>query len=410
MNRVDQVYEDETAIRMVLIGDNDKLNLNTAADMTGPDGPCGAAACFTAGQAGTCAGAHADPQPVVIGQLVGASNYDIGHIALGNTGGGVAQLGVVGGNNKARGCTGLTTPVGDFFAVDYVAHEMGHQFAGNHTFNGTQLNCAGGNRNAGTSVEPGSGSSIMAYAGICQQDNLQPHSDPYWSQRSYDEITAYTSSDRAPINEVQTVSLSDFDGTDSFTISWDGKTSAPDHARHELHDPRGIQREIQGASEVQTVTLAGNEARRLAPARLQRQRDRPDRQGPELHAGRDRERPRGRQRAAAGRADRLHRRHTVVPDPDRRQHAAVLGAGGLAITNGNVAAAVNAIPGFAGTVRPPAPGNTGFTLQFAGASREHRRPGDLDRQLHRHVRRHGARDRQGRRRARRAGRPAAPSP
>ena len=84
----------------------------------------------------------------MIGQIIGASNYDIGHLGLGQPGGGVANLGVVGRSNKAGGCTGVPTPVGDFFAVDYVAHEMGHQFAGNHTFNGNQLNCSGGNRNA----------------------------------------------------------------------------------------------------------------------------------------------------------------------------------------------------------------------------------------------------------------------
>ena len=234
MNRVNQVYEDETAIRLVLIADNDKLNLNTPEQMTGPNGPCGAAPCYVTPPG--CTGGTLNRTRIVIGQIIGASNYDIGHIALGTPGGGVASLGVVGGNSKAQGCTGLATPVGDVFAVDYVAHEMGHQFGGPHTFNGTQRNCSGGNRSAGSSVEPGSGSSIMAYAGICDQDNLQPHSDPYWSQRSFDKITAYVTSDQPAINEVQTASLRDFDGTDSFRLRFGGNDSAPIVARHQLHD------------------------------------------------------------------------------------------------------------------------------------------------------------------------------
>jgi hypothetical protein len=182
MNRVDQVYEEDLAVRMQLIASNDLLNLNTWDAATAPNGPCGAAACFTQAQVTGCSSTAR--ARFVIGQIIGASNYDIGHLALGQPGGGVANLGVVGRSNKAGGCTGIPTPVGDFYAIDYVAHEMGHQFSGNHPFNGNQLNCSGGNRNANNSVEPGSGSSIMAYAGICLTDDLQRHSDPYFSQRS----------------------------------------------------------------------------------------------------------------------------------------------------------------------------------------------------------------------------------
>jgi Metallo-peptidase family M12B Reprolysin-like len=256
MNRVDQIYEDETSIRMILINDNDLLNLDTPALATDPNGPCGSAGCFTPAQLSTCGGGTLSRNRIVIGQIVGASNYDIGHVALGVNGGGVASLGVVGGNAKAQGCTGLPQPDGDFYAVDYVAHEMGHEFAGNHTFNGNQLNCSGGNRNGATSVEPGSGSSIMAYAGICRQDDLQPHSDPYWSQRSFEEITNYTSSTRRAINEVQTASLRDFDATDSFTINYNG-TDSPAIVNGTNYSPAAIQAALQGPGEVQQVSLPG---------------------------------------------------------------------------------------------------------------------------------------------------------
>jgi hypothetical protein len=135
---------------------------------------------------------------------------------------------VVGSIEKGWGCTGIPEPVGDFYAIDYVAHELGHQFSGNHTFNGNQWNCAGGNRNEGTSVEPGSGTSVMAYAGICRQDNLQRHSDPYFSQRSIDEATAYTSGEAPNPVEVQDVSLTGFDTAgDSITIDYPGAEADP---------------------------------------------------------------------------------------------------------------------------------------------------------------------------------------
>ena len=228
INRVNQIYEDETAIRLILVDDTEKTNLNTPELATGANGPCGAAPCYTEAQISSCTGGLLNRNRIVLGQIVGASNYDVGHIGLGLAGGGVAGLGVVGGDGKARGCTGLPNPVGDYFAVDYVAHEIGHQFAGNHTFNGNQWNCSGGNRSAANSYEPGSGSSIMAYAGICQQDNLQPHTDPYWSHRTFTEITTFVTAARPAINEVQTVSLRDFDTDgDSFTLTYAGGESAP---------------------------------------------------------------------------------------------------------------------------------------------------------------------------------------
>lgn len=256
MNRVNQIYNDDLAVRMLLIDDTDKLNLDTDAKATGPDGPCGSAPCFTTAQlAGGCTGTLLNRNRIALGQLVGASSYDVGHIALGVNGGGVAGLGVIGGDGKARGCTGLPTPEGDYFAVDYVAHEIGHQFGGPHTFNGTEYNCSG-NR-GGSPYEPGSGSSIMAYAGICQQDNLQPHSDPYFSQRSITDISNTVTAARAPINDVQTVSLRGFDTDgESFTLAFNGQQTAP-IVRGTSYTLAGIDAAIEAVTGVGTVEVRG---------------------------------------------------------------------------------------------------------------------------------------------------------
>ena len=223
VNRINQVYNDDLAIRLLLIDGSDRLNLDTAAKATGTGGPCGLSACFDPTHLEACSSSSLDRTNWVLGQLVGADSYDLGHLGLGVAGGGIAGLGVVGTASKASGCTGVPRPQGDYYAVDYVAHEMGHQFGGNHTFNGTQDNCSLTNRNGSTSVEPGSGSSVMAYAGICGQDDLQPHSDPYFSQRSIDEITETTSADPVAENEVQSVSLLGFDTDgDSVTLTYPG--------------------------------------------------------------------------------------------------------------------------------------------------------------------------------------------
>lgn len=228
INRVNQIYNDDLAINLQLIEGTDLLNLDTDAKATGKNGPCGAHACFDLatkrfpGDLDVCWPGTLVRAGTVLGQLVGASAYDVGHVVLGDNGGGIAGLGVVGAVDKAMGCTGLPEPQGDFFAVDYVAHELGHQFGGNHTFDGNQGNCFGGNRNRSSSVEPGSGSSVMAYAGICGHDDLQPHTDPYFSQFTIAEVGAYTGSVPVDQIEIQTVSLRGFDADgESLLIGYD---------------------------------------------------------------------------------------------------------------------------------------------------------------------------------------------
>ncbi len=174
VTRITGIYENELAVRLVLVANNDLIVYTNA----GSD-PYGAEPINSV---------QAD-----IDSKIGNANYDLGHVV--STGdGGVAALGSAGVNSfKAEGYTGLSNPVGDPFWVDYVAHEIGHQFGANHTYNGSGGSC-GGNRNASTAFEPGSGTTIMGYAGICGSDNVQSNSDAYFHSASLDEMNAHLSS------------------------------------------------------------------------------------------------------------------------------------------------------------------------------------------------------------------------
>jgi hypothetical protein len=119
---------------------------------------------------------------------VGNANYDMGHVF--NAAGGNGNAGSIGSTctnpasstslAKGSAFTQNTNPTGDLFDIDYVAHEMGHQLGGNHTFSHAT-------EGSGVNVEPGGGTTIMGYAGITQ-DNVQANSDAYFHYSSVNQI------------------------------------------------------------------------------------------------------------------------------------------------------------------------------------------------------------------------------
>ena len=176
MTRVNFIFERDLGIHMSLVDNNDELIFIDSDEFNNND-----------------AYALINQSHAVIKSIIGNDNFDIGH-TVSTGGGGLASLNAPCNDfSKGRGITGSPSPVGDPFDVDFVAHEMGHQFGANHTFNSSCL----GNRNTSTAVEPGSGNSIMAYAGVCGSGlgggnlNVQNNSTPFFNSISISEIKSF---------------------------------------------------------------------------------------------------------------------------------------------------------------------------------------------------------------------------
>jgi hypothetical protein len=193
MNRINGLFEREFSMRANLVANNDTLIFIGASDP------------YSNTNGGTMLGQN----QTTCNARIGSANYDFGHV-FSTGGGGIASLASVCSNStKAQGVTGSPNPVGDPFDIDYVAHEMGHQFGGEHTFNSVTGSC-NGNRSSQSAYEIGSATTIMGYAGICGSDNVQTNSDDYYHVRSLEQMTGASvtacAANTASTNQLPTLS------------------------------------------------------------------------------------------------------------------------------------------------------------------------------------------------------------
>ena len=176
VNRLNSVFETEIAVRLILIENNDDI-IFLDSDTDG----------YTNGDPGAMIGEN----QFITDTNIGPANYDIGHVfgTIGNFQG-LAQINAVCNNGtKARAASLENTPVGDVFVINIVAHEMGHQFSGRHTMNSCH------NTSPSDAYEPGSGSTILSYAGICTPpNNIQSNPDDYYHVHSLEQLITYSRS------------------------------------------------------------------------------------------------------------------------------------------------------------------------------------------------------------------------
>lgn len=204
VNRINDVYENDLGVRLKLIANNDQIIfLDPASD----------------GYSNGFPASMLNENPGNIGKFIPFDDYDIGHVFGTATAGGtigLASLSSVCTSNKARAMSSYFTPKNDPFYISVVCHELGHQFSARHSFN----KCDSMNENPSTGWEPGSGSTIMSYAGACGTNDVQAQSDPYFHGGSIAEMKNFmaagagsTCGNAVPTaNEIPVVNVNLLDG------------------------------------------------------------------------------------------------------------------------------------------------------------------------------------------------------
>jgi subtilisin-like proprotein convertase family protein len=217
VNRANLIYEKELTIRMVLIENNDKIIF--LDPVTDP---------YTDADKGrTILGQNTG----VINTRIGSANYDIGHVlSVCFDVGGVANYGAMCSSIRANGVTCHNNNNIESIVVRVLSHEMGHQMTASHTFN----RCGETDQLAlGTAFEPGSGTTIMSYAGSCGSDNVSNNNDDYFHVASLDQMLSFTNSaTQNAYNCAQKIDINNF--VPEITIPYPNNFSIPKSTPFEL--------------------------------------------------------------------------------------------------------------------------------------------------------------------------------
>jgi hypothetical protein len=189
VSRSNVVFETDLGVHFELVSNNDQIIYFDPQTDPYPDTCDGT-------DGSNCSSPVLSVNRTHVVDVIGSSNFDIGH-CLTRISGGVAYLRSVCGSNKAGGISGI--PRGgdiDPLSALVIIHEFGHQFGANHTFSGTRGRCNNNVRLA-SAWEAGSGSSPMAYAGGCPvgdeppSDNIVQYADPWFHHGSILEMQSF---------------------------------------------------------------------------------------------------------------------------------------------------------------------------------------------------------------------------